>query len=103
MDMNAKVLMRMLRVALTPRGSPLKTKLADGAIVYGRNRAGYGGRGIYIFRDLIEPEFQHLEAFLDPFGVLVDTGANTGIYTIKAAKYFNHRGGLVLALEPFLM
>ena len=94
--------MRKIRVALTPRGWLLKTKLANGALVYGKNRAGFGGRGIYIFRDSIEPEFPYLEEFLNPSGVFVDVGANTGIYTIKAAKYFSNHGGVVLALEPFV-
>jgi FkbM family methyltransferase len=96
-----KILIRMLRVALIPRSWLLKTKLANGAIVSGKNRPGYGGRGIYIYRDALEPEFQHLEKFLDPSGVFLDIGANTGIYTIKTAKYFNGRGGIVVALEPF--
>jgi FkbM family methyltransferase len=99
--MNVKILMRMARVAVTPRNWLLKTKLANGAVVFGKNRAGYGGRGIYIFRDALEPEFQHLEKFLDPSGIFVDIGANTGIYTIKAAKFFTGKGGVVIALEPF--
>ena len=96
-----KMLMRKMRVALTPRGWLLKTRLASGAYVYGKNRAGYGGRGIFIFRDAIEPEFEHLEEFLDSTGVFIDVGANTGIYTVKAAKHFGGQQGVVLALEPF--
>lgn len=96
-----KVLMRKVRVALTPRHWLLKAKLANGAFVYGANREGFGGRGIYIFRESIETEFQHLELFLDTSGVFVDIGANTGIYTIKAAKHFAQDGGIVLAIEPF--
>lgn len=99
---NMKILMRKIRVALTPRGWYLKTKLSNGAYVYGKNRGGFGGRGIYIYRESIEPEFQHIEDFLDPFGVFVDIGANTGIYTIKAAKHLSKNGGIVLAIEPFL-
>jgi len=96
-----KVLMRKLRVALTPRGWLLKTRLSNGALVYGINRAGYGSRGIYIFRESIEPELQHLQELLDPSGVFVDVGANTGIYTLKAAKYLSQGGGVVVAIEPF--
>jgi FkbM family methyltransferase len=95
-------LLRKIRVALTPRSWLLKSKLANGALVYGNNRAGFGGRGIYVYRDSIEPEFPHLEQFLDPNGVFVDVGANTGIYTIKAAKHYSNNGGLVLAIEPFI-
>lgn len=94
-------LLRKIRVALTPRDWYLKTTLSNGSHVYGKNRSGFGGRGIYIYRDSIEPEFEHLEDFLDPSGVLVDVGANTGIYTIKAAKHFSNDGGIVLAIEPF--
>lgn len=93
--------LRKVRVALTPRSRLLKTRLSNGAIVYGKNRAGYGGRGIYIFRDAVEPEFQHLEKFLDSSGVFVDVGASTGIYTLKAAQHYRQNGGIVLAIEPF--
>jgi FkbM family methyltransferase len=99
--MNIQQWLRKVRVALTPRNWLLKTRLANGAVVYGRNRVGYGGRGIYIYRDAIEPEFLHLEKFLNPAGILVDIGANTGIYTLKAAKYFSGKGGMVIAFEPF--
>lgn len=99
--MNLQILLRKIRVALTPRECLLKTRLSNGAIVCGKNRPGYGGRGIYIFRDAIEPEFEHLEKFLDSSGVLVDIGANTGIYTLKAAKHFSAGGGTVVAVEPF--
>jgi FkbM family methyltransferase len=95
-----RTLLRKIRVAVTPRSCLLKAVLANGAVVYGKNRAGYGGRGIYIFRDALEPEFEHLEDFLDAEGVFVDVGANTGIYSIKAAKHFNQKG-VVLAIEPF--
>src|SRR5215208_1443148 len=95
-----KVLLRKTRVALTPRSWLLKTRLSNGAVVYGKNRAGYGGRGIYVLRDLVEPEFQHLERFLGTSGVFVDVGASTGIYTLKMAKHFGN-DGVVLAIEPF--
>jgi FkbM family methyltransferase len=101
-DTKSKILMRKLRVALTPPGWLLRTRLSNGAVIYGKNRAGYGGRGIFIFRDSLEPEFQHLEDFLAPSGVFVDVGANTGIYTLKAAKHYSAGGdGVVMALEPF--
>lgn len=94
------ILLRKIKVALTPRDSLLKATLSNGAIVYGKNRAGFGGRGIYLYRDAIEPEFEHLEKFLDVDGVFVDVGANTGIYSLKAAKHYGN-GGVVLAIEPF--
>ena len=92
---------RKARVGLTPRHWLLRTRLACGASVYGQNRAGYGGRYIYIFREAIEPEFAQLEKFLEPGGVFVDIGGNTGIYTIKAAQFFRqHGGGTVVTYEP---
>lgn len=93
-------ILRKIRVALTPRSGLLKTKLSNGLIVYGRNRTGYGGRGIYVLRESIEPEFEHLEALLGNEGVFVDVGASTGIYALKAAKHFGS-ASVVLALEPF--
>lgn len=96
-----KHFLRKVRVALTPRHWRLCTRLACGAIVCGQNRAGYGGRYIYIFREAIEPEFEQLEKFLLPGGVLMDIGGNTGIYTLKAAQFFRqHGGGAVVTYEP---
>jgi len=93
--------LRKVRVALTPREWLLRTRLSNGAIVYGRNRPGFGGRGIYVFGDALEPELLHLGDFLDTTGVFVDVGANTGVYTLKAARHFGGASGVVLALEPF--
>ena len=98
---NMLTFMRKVRVALTPRNWLLKSKLANGAIVCGQNRPGFGGRGVYIFRDALEPEFEHVENFLEPAGVFLDVGANTGIYSLKAAKFLGERGGIVIAVEPF--
>src|ERR1051326_2896276 len=98
------IFLRKVRVALTPRSWLLKTRLVNGAVVFGRNRPGYGGRGVYIFRDALEPEFEHLEQFLPAGGVFVDIGGNTGIYTVKAAQFFRRHGrGVYIfrdALEP---
>lgn len=95
------IFLRKVRVALTPRSWLLKTRLANGAVVFGRNRPGYGGRGVYIFRDALEPEFEHLEEFLPAGGVFLDIGGNTGIYTVKAAQFFRgHGGGTVVTYEP---
>jgi FkbM family methyltransferase len=93
--------LRKVRIALTPTSWLLKTRLSNGAVVFGRNQRGYGGRGIYVFRDALEPELEHLLQFLDPTDVLVDVGANTGIFTMKAGKYLAEGGGEVIALEPF--
>lgn len=93
--------LRKVRVALTPRSWLLPARLSNGVVVYGRNRAGYGGRGVYIFRDALEPEFEHLDKFLVPGGVFLDIGGNTGIYTLKAAQFFRQQGGgTVVTYEP---
>ncbi len=91
-------LLRKIRVALTPRSAFLKSRLSNGAIIFGQNRPGYGGRGIYIFGDALEPELRHLERLLEPGGCLIDIGANTGVFTLKAAKHFGPTG-CVIALE----
>lgn len=92
---------RKIRIALAPRNGFLRTTLANGAVVLGRNRAGYGGRGVYLMRDMIEKELAIVDQLLDDEGVFLDIGANTGVYTIKVAKHFANRG-TVIALEPFL-
>jgi FkbM family methyltransferase len=92
--------LRMMRVALTPRRRLLAARLSNGAIVYGRNRAGYGGRGVYVYRDAIEPELERLDALLPRTGVFIDVGASTGIYALKAAKHWGD-AGVVVAIEPF--
>jgi FkbM family methyltransferase len=96
-----QLFLRKVRVALTPRHWLLKTRLANGGVVFGQNRPGYGGRGIYVFREALEPEFEHLEKFLSPGGVFLDIGGNTGAYTVKAAQFFRgHGGGTVVTYEP---
>lgn len=95
-----KTFFRKVRVALTPRDAMLKTPLDGGVTVYGRNRKGFGGRGIYIFRENLEVEFRHLDRFLDPGDVVVDVGANTGIYSLKAASLVGV-DGVVVSVEPF--
>jgi hypothetical protein len=64
----ATKLVRMIRVALTPRERLLQATLSNGAVVYGRNRRGHGGRGVYVYRDAIEPELEHLEELLGRTG-----------------------------------
>ncbi|TML08264.1 MAG: FkbM family methyltransferase [Actinobacteria bacterium] len=46
-----------------------------------------------------EPEFEHLERFLDKTGVFIEVGANTGKHSIKAAKHYGDNG-VVIAIEP---
>ena len=98
---DVRVLAKQARIALTPRNRFLKARLASGAVVYGTNRPGFGGRGVYLYGDAVEPEFLHLERFLDTTGVFIDIGANTGKYAIKAAKHYDDKA-VVIAVEPFV-
>lgn len=93
--------LRKVRIALTPRSMLLRTRLKNGAVVEGYNRAGFGGRGVYLFRDSLEPELCYLQHFLGRGQVFVDIGANVGVFTMKAAKEVGC-DGLVVAVEPFI-
>jgi len=93
--------LRKVRVAVTPRNWLLRTRLENGAIVAGYNRPGWGGRGIYIFRDELEPELASLSHFLWPGFVFIDIGANVGVFSMKAAKEVGDTG-IVIAVEPFI-
>jgi FkbM family methyltransferase len=94
-------LFKKLVITLSPSNRMLRTRLKNGAIVLGKNKSGYGGRGIYISGDDIEPEFKHLARFLTPDSVFIDVGANTGIYSLKAAKHLTGSGE-VISVEPNL-
>ena len=98
---NNKLLLKKMRLALTPRSALVRTRLENGAIVAGYNGAGFGGRGVYLYGDSIEPELSSLQRFLRPGCVFVDVGANVGVYSLKAAKEVGDEG-LVIAVEPFL-
>jgi FkbM family methyltransferase len=95
-----KHLIKKIRIALTPHFMDLKTTLSNGAIVLGKNRKGYGGRGVFIYGDAIEPELMHLDKFLEKDDLFIDIGASSGIYTVKAAKHVGN-SGLVISIEPF--
>ena len=95
------IFVRKARVAITPRSFLLKSHLQNGVVVAGYNRSGHGGRGVYIWRDGLEPELAALSAFLRPGMCFVDIGANVGVYTMKAAQGVGAEG-LVIAVEPFI-
>ncbi len=98
--MGLPLIARKIRVALSPRSSLLRTRLSNGAVISGLNRPGYGGRGIYLFRDALEPELLHLEKLLAAGDVFIDVGANVGAFTVKAARTVGD-AGLVISVEPF--
>jgi FkbM family methyltransferase len=94
------VFLRKLMVAVLPNSVILKRQLKNGAIIRGFNKPGFGGRGAFIFGEALEPELEALHFFLKPGFVFIDIGANTGIYTLKAAKEVGQEG-IVIAIEPF--
>ena len=65
----------------------------------GRNKPGYGGRGFFVFGEALEPELELLHHFLRKGDVFVDVGANSGVFSMKAAKCVGAEG-CVLAIEP---
>jgi FkbM family methyltransferase len=60
---------------------------------------GAGTTMIYALRGQYEKELLHLDRFISPGMVVVDGGANCGIYTVVAAKLVGP-SGLVLSFEP---
>jgi FkbM family methyltransferase len=60
---------------------------------------GAGTTMIYALRSSYENELKHLNRFISPGMVVVDGGANSGIYTVAAAKLVGP-SGLVLSFEP---
>nr|BAL55899.1 FkbM family methyltransferase [uncultured Chloroflexota bacterium] len=54
---------------------------------------------LFVFRDKYEPELAVLEKFLAPGGVMVDVGANYGIYSLYASQIVGEHGR-VIAFEP---
>jgi FkbM family methyltransferase len=95
------MLLRKVLIAVTPRFWLLKTTLSNGAVVYGKNTPGHGGRGIFLEGDSSEPELEHLTQLLDNDAVFIDIGASTGVFALKAAKHVQHKG-MVIAVEPGL-
>ena len=77
------------RFALVP-GGPLMQVPAD---------RRYTTLSAFLMRDHVEPELAALDRFLGPDGVLVDVGANIGLFSLKGAHLVGP-GGLVLAVEP---
>jgi len=60
---------------------------------------GGGSTAPYLFREHYEPELMLLERFLKPGMVVIDGGANTGVYTFVAAQLVGP-SGQVLSFEP---
>jgi FkbM family methyltransferase len=64
-----------------------------------RLRRGGGSTGIYVLREDYEPEFAFFQSQLSQGMVVIDGGANLGIYTVVASKLVGENGK-VLSFEP---
>src|SRR3712207_1802656 len=91
-------LLKKVFMALAPEDL-LLTSVIEGAKIKGKNKAGFGGRGVFLKGIDYEPELKYLKYFLDEQSVFVDVGANTGVYSMVAAKIATR--GAVLSIEPF--
>jgi FkbM family methyltransferase len=54
---------------------------------------------VFVLRERYEPELEYLESTLCPGMVMIDGGANLGIYTVLASASVGEKG-VVLAFEP---
>ena len=95
----AALFLRKAVCAVLPGSFWLKRRMRDGVIVTGVNKPGFGGRGFFVSREALEPELDFLHHFLRKGDVFVDVGANSGVFSMKAAKCVQDEG-YVLALEP---
>jgi FkbM family methyltransferase len=90
---------RKAMMAVLPNQAVLSRRLNDRIVFKGVNKAGFGGRGVFLKGLEYEPELSMLQHFLSPDSVFIDIGANTGIYSILAAGLLPH--GTVISYEPF--
>lgn len=97
--MDVEIFARKAACAILPRNVSLRRRLDSGVVIAGQNRPGYGGRGAFIFGDDAEPELARLDALVKPGSVVIDVGANVGLYSLVCARIVGE-GGLVLAIEP---
>ena len=58
-----------------------------------------GGRGVFMYREKIEPLMEYGLKFIRKDDVCIDAGANQGIYSIPFGKIVGSRGK-VIAIEP---
>jgi FkbM family methyltransferase len=86
-------------MAIAP-GSVLLTSTIDEVKIQGYNKSGFGGRGVFLKGIDYEPELKYLKYFINEGSVLFDIGANSGIYSMMAAKLVGNKG-TVVSVEPF--
>ena len=66
---------------------------------YVHGKAREGGRGLFLFREYIEDLMAHGDGFLRVGDVVIDGGANQGVFTTAFASYVSPNGK-VIAIEP---
>lgn len=86
-------------MAIAPRNFML-TSVIGGVKIQGKNKKGFGGRGVFLDGIDYEPELKFLKSFIGNGSVIIDVGANTGIYSMIAAKIIGENG-TVVSIEPF--
>ena len=59
-----------------------------------------GSYGLFIFREDYEPLLNNLDLFIKKNDIVVDVGANQGIYSLAMSKIVKSKGS-VIAIEPF--
>ncbi len=94
------ITLRKALVALLPKSYILNSSYPDGTIVCGENRPGFGGRGVFIFRENLEQELCLLPSLLEKGNTFIDVGANVGAFSMRAASAVGATG-VVVSLEPF--
>lgn len=95
-DLHMDRLLNLVRM-LIPR--KFSTVVVGSIRFVGRNKKGFGIRGIAFKGFEIEPELRFVKFFLHTGDTFLDIGANTGIYALHASRYVGS-GGSVLAFEP---
>lgn len=90
---------KLAHIAVSGGNTMLPTRLGKNLVIRGRNLPGYGGRGIYLLGDRVEPEIAVVRRLLKPGDVFIDVGSAIGVYSLIAAELVGSEG-IVLALDP---
>jgi FkbM family methyltransferase len=92
-------LIKKAYMAIAPKNTLLTSKV-NGVKIQGYNKSGFGGRGIFLKGIDYELELRYLLHFITEGSVFFDIGANTGVYSMIAAKIVGETG-TVISVEPF--
>lgn len=95
-DLQMTRVLNLIRIFIPRKFSTVKI---GGITFVGRNKRGFGIRGIALKGFEIEPELQFVKYYLRPGDTFIDVGANTGIYALHASAFVEPEGR-VFAFEP---